>query len=64
MFVKPGHRQDDPALPLIVRGPNRRLLSPQGENAPEITFCTHASAMAMWCWPTRRPRRRRRLDRL
>ena len=38
MFVKPGHRQDDPALPLIVRGPNRRLLSPQGENVPEITF--------------------------
>jgi hypothetical protein len=38
MFVKPGHRQDDPALPLIVRGPNKRLLSPQGEHAPEITF--------------------------
>jgi Protein of unknown function (DUF2635) len=38
MFVKPGHRQDDPALPLIVRGANRRLLSPQGENVPEITF--------------------------
>ena len=38
MFVKPGHRQDDPALPLIVRAPNRRLLSPQGENVPEITF--------------------------
>lgn len=38
MFVKPGHRQDDPALPLIVRGPNKRLLSPQGEQVPEITF--------------------------
>jgi len=38
MFVKPGHRQDDPALPLIVRGPNKRLLSPQGEHVPEITF--------------------------
>lgn len=38
MFVKPGHRQDDPALPLIVRGPNQRLLSPQGEQVPEITF--------------------------
>ena len=38
MFVKPGHRQDDPAVPLIVRGPNRRLLSPQGEHVPEITF--------------------------
>jgi hypothetical protein len=38
MFVKPGHRQDDPALPLLVRGPNKRLLSPQGENVPEITF--------------------------
>ena len=38
MFVKPGRRQDDPALPLIVRGPNKRLLSPQGERVPEITF--------------------------
>jgi len=38
MFVKPGHRQDDPALPLIVRGPNKRLLAPQGEHVPEITF--------------------------
>jgi hypothetical protein len=38
MFVKPGRRQDDPALPLIVRGPNKRLLSVQGENVPEITF--------------------------
>lgn len=38
MFVKPGHRQDDPARPLIVRGPNKRLLSPQGEHVPEITF--------------------------
>jgi len=38
MYVKPGRRQDDPALPLIVRGPNRRLLSPQGEHVPEITF--------------------------
>ena len=38
MFVKPGHRQDDPALPLIVRGPNKRLLSSEGENVPEITF--------------------------
>ena len=38
MFVKPGHRQDDPALPLLVRGPNNRLLSPQGEHVPEITF--------------------------
>lgn len=38
MFVKPGPRQDDPALPLIVRGPNKRLLSPQGEHVPEITF--------------------------
>ena len=38
MFVKPGRRQDDPALPLIVRGPNGRLLSPQGEHVPEITF--------------------------
>ena len=38
MFVKPGHRQDDPALPLIVRGPNNRLLSPQGEHVPETTF--------------------------
>ena len=38
MFVKPGHRRDDPALPLIVRGPNKRLLSPQGEHVPEITF--------------------------
>jgi len=38
MFVKPGHRQDDPALLLIVRGPNKRLLSPQGEHVPEITF--------------------------
>ncbi len=38
MFVKPGHRQDDPAVPLVVRGPNKRLLSPQGENVPEITF--------------------------
>jgi hypothetical protein len=38
MFVKPGHRQDDPAVPLIVRGPNKRLLSPQGENVPDITF--------------------------
>ncbi len=38
MFVKPGHRQDDPALPLIVRGPNKRLLSPQGEHVPETTF--------------------------
>ncbi len=38
MFVKPGRRQDDPALPLIVRGPNKRLLSSQGENVPEITF--------------------------
>jgi len=38
MFVKPGHRQDDPALPLLVRGPNQRLLSPQGEHVPEITF--------------------------
>ncbi len=38
MFVKPGHRQGDPAVPLIVRGPNKRLLSPQGENVPEITF--------------------------
>ena len=38
MFVKPGHRQEDPALPLIVRGPNHRLLSPQGDHVPEITF--------------------------
>ena len=38
MFVKPGNRQDDPALPLIVRGPNGRYLSPQGEHVPEITF--------------------------
>jgi hypothetical protein len=38
MFVKPGRRQDDPALPLTVRGPNKRLLSPQGEHVPEITF--------------------------
>jgi hypothetical protein len=38
MFVKPGRRQDDPAVPLVVRGPNKRLLSPQGENVPEITF--------------------------
>ena len=38
MFVKPGRRQDDPALSLIVRGPNKRLLSPQGEHVPEITF--------------------------
>ena len=38
MFVKPGRRQDDPALSLIVRGPNGRLLSPQGEHVPEITF--------------------------
>ena len=41
MFVKPGHRQDcNPALPLIVRGPNRRAgaRSLQGENVPEITF--------------------------
>jgi len=38
MFVKPGHRQDDPALPLIVRGPNQRPLSPQGEHVPETTF--------------------------
>jgi len=38
MFVKPGHRQDDPAVPLIVRGPNQRLLSPQGENVPATTF--------------------------
>ena len=38
MFVKPGCRQDDPALPLIVRGLNRRLLSSQGENVPDITF--------------------------
>jgi hypothetical protein len=38
MFVKPGHRQDDPAVPLIVRGPNKRLLSPQGENVSETTF--------------------------
>lgn len=38
MFVKPGHWQDDPAAPLIVRGPNGRLLSPQGEQVPEITF--------------------------
>jgi hypothetical protein len=38
MFVKPGHRQNDPTLPLMVRGPNKRLLSPQGEHVPEITF--------------------------
>jgi hypothetical protein len=38
MFVKPGHRKDDSALPLIVRGPNKRLLSPRGEHVPEITF--------------------------
>jgi hypothetical protein len=38
MFVKPGRRQDDPALPLIVRGPNKRLLSSQGEQVPDITF--------------------------
>ena len=38
MFVKPGHRQDDPAVPLVVRGPNKRLLSPEGEHVPEITF--------------------------
>jgi hypothetical protein len=38
MFVKPGHRQDDPAVPLLVRGPNRRLLSPAGEHVPDITF--------------------------
>ena len=38
MFVKPGPRQDDPARPLIVRGPNKRLLSAQGEHVPEITF--------------------------
>ena len=38
MFVKPGRRQDVPALPLLVRGPNKRLLSPQGEHVPEITF--------------------------
>ena len=38
MFVKPGHRQDDPAVPLVVRGPNKRLLRPEGENVPEITF--------------------------
>jgi hypothetical protein len=38
MFVKPGRRHDDPALPLIVRGTNKRLLSPQAEHVPEITF--------------------------
>ena len=38
MFVKPGHRQDDPAMPLVVRGPNKRLLRPEGEDVPEITF--------------------------
>jgi hypothetical protein len=38
MFVKPGRRQDDPAVPLVVRGPNKRLLSPKGEHVPEITF--------------------------
>lgn len=38
MFVKPGHRQDDPAVYLVVRGPNKRLLPPQGENVPDITF--------------------------
>jgi len=38
MFVKPGRRQDDPALLLIVRGPNCRLLAAAGEHVPEITF--------------------------
>jgi len=38
MFVKPGHRQDDPARPLIVRGPNGRLLRPAGEAVPDTTF--------------------------
>jgi len=38
MLVKPGLRQDDPTIPLIVRGPNKRLLSPQGEDVPEVTF--------------------------
>ena len=38
MFVKPGQQRDDPANPLLVRKPNRQLLSPDGEDVPETNF--------------------------
>jgi hypothetical protein len=38
MFVKPGTRQDDRALPLIVRAPNGRTLRPGGEDVPATQF--------------------------
>jgi hypothetical protein len=38
MFVRPGVRHDDRALPLIVRAPNGRLLPPSGEDVPETQF--------------------------
>jgi Protein of unknown function (DUF2635) len=38
MFIKPGQRRDVPALPLVVRMPNGRLLRPAGEKVPGTTF--------------------------
>ena len=38
MFVKPGPQPGNPGVLLVVRGPNNRLLSAQGENVPDITF--------------------------
>jgi hypothetical protein len=38
MFVKPGPHPDDPSRQLVVRGPNRRPLSPQGEEVTDSVF--------------------------
>ena len=38
MFVQPGMRQSDRSRPLVVRAPNRRVLSPAGEEVPETDF--------------------------
>ena len=38
MFVQPGQRQFDRGVQLIVRAPNRRILSPTGEEVPESPF--------------------------
>jgi hypothetical protein len=38
MFVKPGPRPDDPSRPLVVRGPNGRLLPETGGEVPDTQF--------------------------
>jgi len=57
MFVKPGHGRTT-CHALVVRGPNKRLLRPEGEDVRRSRSGTAASAMATWCWRNRRHRHR------